>query len=97
MTARDSGEHTLGETAGISRRSAPAATLMPALTVTISLLGLGLLWSLAANAWPSRAFVVGTDGRVLYSTRLTELEFHADEMDAVLRRVASPQTAAGVK
>jgi len=29
---------------------------MPALTVTISLLGLGLLWSLAANAWPSRAF-----------------------------------------
>ncbi|MDX8533002.1 ABC transporter permease [Mesorhizobium sp. VK25A] len=29
---------------------------MPTLTVTISLLGLGLLWSLAANAWPSRAF-----------------------------------------
>lgn len=51
----------------------------------------------AYGAWPSRAFVVGTDGRVRYSTRLTELEFHADEMDAVLRRLASPQTAAGVK
>ncbi|AZO25785.1 MULTISPECIES: ABC transporter permease [unclassified Mesorhizobium] len=29
---------------------------MPALTVVASLLGLCLLWSLAANAWPSRAF-----------------------------------------
>jgi len=56
MSARDGGERRLGEMAGASRRSDPAATLMPALTVTISLLGLGLLWSLAANAWPSRAF-----------------------------------------
>ncbi|PBC00753.1 ABC transporter permease [Mesorhizobium sp. WSM3860] len=56
MTARDTGGRTLGETAGMSGRSGPAATLIPALTVTISLLGLCLLWSLAANAWPSRAF-----------------------------------------
>jgi len=56
MTAREGGERRLGEAAGATRRSDPAATLMPALTVTISLLGLGLLWSLAANAWPSRAF-----------------------------------------
>ena len=56
MSARDGGERRLGEMAGASRRSDPAAALMPALTVTISLLGLGLLWSLAANAWPSRAF-----------------------------------------
>ena len=56
MSAREGGERRLGEMAGASRRSDPAATLMPALTVTISLLGLGLLWSLAANAWPSRAF-----------------------------------------
>ena len=56
MTARDDGDRTLGQAAGIFRHSIPRATLMPALTVTISLLGLGLLWSLAANAWPSRAF-----------------------------------------
>jgi tetratricopeptide (TPR) repeat protein len=45
----------------------------------------------AYGAWPSRAFVVGPDGRVLYSTRLTELDFHAEEMDSVLRRLASNQ------
>lgn len=56
MTARDSGDRTPGNTADISSRPGPRATLMPALTVTISLLGLCLLWSLAANAWPSRAF-----------------------------------------
>jgi tetratricopeptide (TPR) repeat protein len=37
-------------------------------------------------AWPSRAFVLGTDGRVLYSTRLTELDFHAEDMAAALRK-----------
>lgn len=56
MTTRDGDGRTLGGMAGISSRSGSTATLMPALTVTISLLGLGLLWSLAANAWPSRAF-----------------------------------------
>lgn len=56
MTASDSGDRTPGNTADISSRPGPRATLMPALTVTISLLGLCLLWSLAANAWPSRAF-----------------------------------------
>ncbi|CDX56675.1 Binding-protein-dependent transport systems inner membrane component [Mesorhizobium plurifarium] len=56
MTTRDGDGRTLGDMAGISSRSGSTATLMPALTVTISLLGLGLLWSLAANAWPSRAF-----------------------------------------
>lgn len=47
----------------------------------------------AYGAWPSRAFVVGPDGRVLYSTRLTELDFHAEEMDSVLRRLVSNQKA----
>ncbi|MBV9083966.1 MAG: tetratricopeptide repeat protein [Acidobacteriaceae bacterium] len=41
------------------------------------------------NAWPSRAFVIGTDARVLYATRLTELDFHPDEMESVLRRALS--------
>jgi tetratricopeptide (TPR) repeat protein len=37
-------------------------------------------------AWPSRAFVLDKNGRILYSTRLTELDFHADEMEACLRK-----------
>ncbi|MER8406150.1 ABC transporter permease [Mesorhizobium sp. M1307] len=43
-------------TEGKSRRSGFATALRPALTVTLSLLGLCLLWSLAANLWQSRAF-----------------------------------------
>lgn len=42
----------------------------------------------AYNAWPSRAFIISEDRRVLYSTRLTELEFHADEMELVLRQLS---------
>ncbi|MEQ1951141.1 ABC transporter permease [Mesorhizobium sp. CN2-181] len=32
------------------------SALTPALTVAVSLIGLGLLWALAATLWPSRAF-----------------------------------------
>jgi len=39
----------------------------------------------AYAAWPSRAFVIGTDGRILYSTRLTPLDFRAEEMASVLQ------------
>jgi tetratricopeptide (TPR) repeat protein len=41
----------------------------------------------AYAAWPSRAFVVGADGRILYSTRLTELDFEPAEMEAVLHKL----------
>lgn len=43
----------------------------------------------AYGAWPSRAFVIGKDGRVLYSARLTELDFHPDDMEAELRRASA--------
>ena len=39
----------------------------------------------AYAAWPSRAFVIGTDGRVVYSTRLTQLDFRPEDMESVLR------------
>jgi tetratricopeptide (TPR) repeat protein len=39
----------------------------------------------AYAAWPSRLFVIGKDGRVRYSTRLTELDFHPEELRAVIR------------
>lgn len=38
----------------------------------------------AYQAWPSRVFVIGKDGRILYSTRLTELDFRPEEMAEVL-------------
>jgi tetratricopeptide (TPR) repeat protein len=39
----------------------------------------------AYAAWPSRAFVIGTDGRILYSTRLTQLDFRSEDMEFALR------------
>lgn len=39
----------------------------------------------AYAAWPSRAFVIGSDGRVRYSTRLTQQDFHAEEMERAVR------------
>jgi hypothetical protein len=44
---------------------------------------------MAYAAWPSRAFVVGTDGRILYSTRLTELDFHEGDMESALRQAVA--------
>jgi hypothetical protein len=39
----------------------------------------------AYAAWPSRAVVVGIDGKMLYNSGLTELDFHAEEMEAALK------------
>jgi tetratricopeptide (TPR) repeat protein len=38
----------------------------------------------AYAAWPSLAVVIGKDGRVIYSTRLTELDYRAENMQAAL-------------
>ncbi|TIO05722.1 ABC transporter permease [Mesorhizobium sp.] len=56
MTAPDTGDRTPGVAAGISSQSGLATAAAPVLTIAVSLLGLCLLWGLAANAWPSRAF-----------------------------------------
>ena len=45
----------------------------------------------AYHAWPSRAFILDKSGRILYSTRLTELDFQAEEMEAALRAASSAQ------
>jgi tetratricopeptide (TPR) repeat protein len=44
----------------------------------------------AFAAWPSRAFVIGRDGRVVYSTRLTELDFSPSEMELALQTAIGP-------
>jgi len=39
----------------------------------------------AYAAWPSRAFVIGTDGRIRYSTGLSQQDFRPQEMERALR------------
>jgi tetratricopeptide (TPR) repeat protein len=43
----------------------------------------------AYAAWPSRAFVIGRDGRIRYSTRLTQQDFRAEEMEEALQEAIS--------
>ncbi len=38
----------------------------------------------AYNAWPSRLYLVGRDGKVVYQTRLGELDFHADDLERAI-------------
>lgn len=45
----------------------------------------------AYAAWPSRVFVIDQDGRVAYRSHLTELDFHANELEAVLKQVIADE------
>ncbi len=46
------------------------------------------------GAWPSRAFVIDREGRIRYSSHLTELDFSAADMESALRSViATSRTA----
>ncbi|MER8576414.1 ABC transporter permease [Mesorhizobium sp. M1338] len=67
--------------------------LIPALTVTASLLGLCLLWGLAANGWPNRAFPgPGQVWQVLLREAATgDLFYH---LGATLGRVAAAYVVA---
>ncbi|TIM12158.1 ABC transporter permease [Mesorhizobium sp.] len=79
----------------MSSQSGPAAALTPVLTVAASLLGLGLLWGLAANAWPSRAFPgPGQVWQVLLAEAANgDLFYH---LGATLGRVAAAYVVAMV-
>jgi NitT/TauT family transport system permease protein len=76
-------------------RSGFNAALAPALTVAVSLLGLCLLWALAADAWPSRAFPPpGQVWQVLVKETVSgELPFH---LGMTLARVAAAYVVAMV-
>jgi Flp pilus assembly protein TadD len=37
--------------------------------------------------WPSRLFVINSDGTIAYTTGLSELEFHPEELQSVLNRL----------
>ena len=40
----------------------------------------------AYDAWPSRVYVVGADGRVTFNSRLGELNFHPDQLEEAIRK-----------
>jgi NitT/TauT family transport system permease protein len=96
MTAQQTGARRRDTAkAKASTRSSLTAALMPALTVAASLLGLCLLWALAANTWQSRAFP--PPGQVwqvlLRDTASGELPFH---LGMTLGRVAAAYVVAMV-
>ena len=95
MSAPDTGDRPPGAAAGMSSQSGLAAALTPVLTVAASLLGLGLLWGLAANAWPSRAFPgPGQVWQVLLAEAANgDLFYH---LGATLGRVAAAYVVAMV-
>lgn len=47
----------------------------------------------AYQAWPSRLYLVGRDGRVAYQTRLGELDFHAGDLERAIREILSKREA----
>jgi len=47
----------------------------------------------AYAAWPSLAVIVGKDGRVIYSTRLTELDYRAENLQSALESALAPTRA----
>jgi hypothetical protein len=47
----------------------------------------------AYAAWPSLAVIVGKDGRVVYSTRLTELDYRAESMQSAIESVLAGRPA----
>ena len=44
----------------------------------------------AYAAWPSKAYVLDKHGKILFSTGLSEQDFHLNELEAALRNAATP-------
>jgi tetratricopeptide (TPR) repeat protein len=47
----------------------------------------------AYQAWPSRLYLVGRDGKVAFQTRLGELDFHADDLERAIREMLARREA----
>lgn len=50
----------------------------------------------AYAAWPSLAAIIGKDGRVVYSTRLTELDYRAENMQSAIESALAGKPAGAV-
>ncbi len=88
MTAPGEDDGTTTAGAALPLRPGRHSMIAPALTAAASLLGLLLLWSITAEAWPSRAFPPPAEvWRVLVSdTASGELPYH---LGVTLARVAA--------
>ncbi len=88
-TRNSSGDVTLAPAGNMNERKEHAAMCSRKLHLPFPAIvdGMDNAVEIAYKAWPSRAFIIGADGRILYSTRLTELDFRTNEMEAVLRRL----------
>jgi hypothetical protein len=51
----------------------------------------------AYQAWPSRLYLVGRDGKVAFETRLGELDFHADALELAVRQVLKREADAPLR
>jgi tetratricopeptide (TPR) repeat protein len=47
----------------------------------------------AYQAWPSRLYLVGRDGKVTYQTRLGELDFHAADLERAIHEILGGREA----
>jgi len=47
----------------------------------------------AYSAWPSKVYVVDRNGRITFSSGLSELEFNPDQLEAAVRRANAPVKA----
>lgn len=77
----------LGQSNGIAEKQEHALMCTRTLHLPFQALvdGLDNKVESAFAAWPSRAFVIGRDGRIRYSTRLTELDFSPRDMESALQ------------
>jgi len=55
--------------------------------------GMDGLAEAAYQAWPSRVYVVDLGGRVVFNSRLGELDFHAADLEAALREILAKRSS----
>ena len=48
---------------------------------------------IAYQAWPSRLYLTGRDGKVAFQTRLGEQDFHAADLEAAIRAMLAAKGA----
>lgn len=90
QTARNTGQSTLAQAASLKDKQDHAVMCSRALHLPFPAVvdGMDNAVENAYAAWPSRVFVVDASGRIAYNSHLTALDFHPEEMEAVLRQLS---------
>jgi tetratricopeptide (TPR) repeat protein len=73
----------------LSEKQEHAALCLRKLTLPFGVVvdGMDAAAEQAYQAWPSRLYLVGRNGKVAFQTRLGELDFHADDLERAIREV----------